>query len=313
MSGKIETLAEDIAVLGNCLTEAVQALETQGAPPSENLIGQQVATQSRLTELREEVLGLARSVEIPSIPDPSEIVSINGLRVVFQQAEEKAIRLSVLATLDRALLLQHTDTADFAPLKECLEQATELRSGIAELAESTQSTQSKYASEVEAIHTGSHPLVALLTLVEPLGEIDDEQWESLYDTIAGSFDRALSTAIVRHKLRFQPKRATLAAAQAISPHEVRPQVTLAASQALLRDELPIAGPREVEAIAQPLPPQERAEPSQPARNVQRNIQETAKQHFLGVFPRKNAAAAKRPKRREAEENVATDKRGVLQS
>ena len=100
LSGKIETLAEDIAVLGNCLTEAVQALETQGAPPSENLIGQQVATQSRLTELREEVLGLARSVEIPSIPDPSEIVSINGLRVVFQQAEEKAIRLSVLVSLD---------------------------------------------------------------------------------------------------------------------------------------------------------------------------------------------------------------------
>ena len=335
LSGKIEALAGDITVLGSCLTEAVQALETQGAPPSESLIGQQVATRSRLIDLREEVLGLARSVELPSLPDPSEIVSVNGLRVVFQQAEEKAIRLSVLATLDRALLLQHADTTDFAPLKKCLEQAKELRSGIAELVESAQSpqsAQSKYASEVEALHSGSHPLVALLTLVEPFGEIDDEQWESLYDTVASSFDRALSTAIVRQKLHFQPERATRAAPQppyarevhpqdnpSAYPHTigetdaVRPQVTLTASQALLRDELPIAGPGEVEDTSQSLPPQERAEPSQPTRSVQRNIQGAAKQHFLGVFPRKNATASKHPKKRETEGSVSTEKRGVLQS
>ena len=142
---------------------------------------------------------MAQSVELASLPEADEIISIESLTSLFQQTHNEAIRLRTLEVLDQILSLGHRDTADFPSLVECQSQAQDLWDAIAETA------QAELSTEVRDLGEGNHPFAALLTLVENVGEIQDAEWESLYDTVSRSFDRSLSTALVRQKLYVKEK------------------------------------------------------------------------------------------------------------
>ena len=91
----------------------------------------------------------------------------------------------------------HCDTPDFPALLQCDARARELRGTIVE------APWTDMPPEVQALAEGTHPFSVLLTIVKRFEELGDTQWQSLHATIAGAFDQALVTAVLRRKLVLQ--------------------------------------------------------------------------------------------------------------
>ncbi len=54
--------------------------------------------------------------------------------------------------------------------------------------------------EISALASGSHPLAALLRLVESSAGLDDDEWTRLHREVATAFGRPLASAAIRGRL-----------------------------------------------------------------------------------------------------------------
>lgn len=184
------SLAERFSELAGRLSQVARQLEAPGTPPSEAFV-QEIADACRaFAELRADVVEAARAVSLPSARAEA-IASLADIATVLEavEAEEKraaleAERQRAFALLDRVLALTHREDANFAALAACQAKAREARAAVAE------------APSVDM--AALKPFADLLTMVE--GQVDDERWALLEDSVSTAFGRPLVAAATRKKL-----------------------------------------------------------------------------------------------------------------
>jgi class 3 adenylate cyclase len=194
---QLASLAEGFSRLGARASQAARELQESGVPPAESLLEEFTAASRDFADLRAKVFDLAASAAVAA----EETASVKDLEALLRdvaQAIEKAqaeeARQRAIAVLDRVLALAHRDESSYAPLLDCQAKAGDLRRAIAEAA------WQELPEDTQPLADGSHPLAALLTLVERAEELTDAQWEPLSDVVSTAFGKTLVGAAWRRKL-----------------------------------------------------------------------------------------------------------------
>src|SRR2546425_4230280 len=198
----LTSLTEGFSQLSTRLAQVARALQDPGKPPAESLVAELVASRRDFADLCARGLALAASLAVSPHPTREALASLSDLKSVLQiaaQAEEKKaaiedLRQRALTALDRVLTMSHRDHIAFPPLLECQAKAGALRLAVAE------ALWSELHPATEALAKGEDPFSDLLTFVERQGELDDDQWALLQNSVERSFSKPLAIAASRGKL-----------------------------------------------------------------------------------------------------------------
>ncbi len=198
----LTSLTEGFSQLSTRLAQVAQALQDPGKPPAESLVAALVASRRDFADLCARGLALAASLAVSPLPTREALASLSDLKSLLQtaaQAEEKKaaiedLRQRALAALDRVLSMSHRDHIAFAPLLECQAKAGALRLAVAE------ALWSELHPATEALAKGEDPFSDLLTFVDRQGELDDDHWALLQNSVERSFSKPLAIAASRGKL-----------------------------------------------------------------------------------------------------------------
>ena len=197
----LTSLTEGFSQLSTRLAQVAQALQDPGKPPAESLVAALVASRRDFADLCARGLALAASLAVSPLPTREALASLSDLKSLLQtaaQAEEKKaaiedLRQRALAALDRVLSMSHRDHIAFAPLLECQAKAGALRLAVAE------ALWSELHPATEALAKGEDPFSDLLTFVDRQGELDDDHWALLQNSVERSFSKPLAIAASRGK------------------------------------------------------------------------------------------------------------------
>ncbi|MGL6280960.1 MAG: hydrogenase [Microcoleaceae cyanobacterium] len=190
---KLTSLLNTYPNLGMRLSLAAKELQNAGVPLQESLLAELTNYQQDFNTLKSQVLELAKSREIPtkiliSLKDIENTFShINSSNQPANNDSEQAIAL-----LNRVLSLSHKEDNNFAPLQSVKTKAQELLKAV--------SQAGKNHPDIKSLMTGSHPVAAVLKMVEEQDKLGDEQWLALEEKVTTAFDKKLVLAINRSKL-----------------------------------------------------------------------------------------------------------------
>ncbi|MGB3513956.1 MAG: hydrogenase [Microcoleaceae cyanobacterium] len=193
---KLASLSESFPNLGIRLSLAAKELQNVGTPPSESLIQELMAYSKSFADLKNEAIKLAKLSQIyigvivsfPDLENLIKAVTSNTSKI------ESPTHQQALSILDRVLAIAHQEQTDFPPLQIVKAQATELYQLI------SNSNSTKLPPGAEGLIEGTHPLSALLKLVQQRQNLDDEQWLTLEEKVTNAFGKKLIVAISRGKL-----------------------------------------------------------------------------------------------------------------
>ncbi len=198
---EVAALADRFASLGRRLADVARELTEGGAPPSVEVIDELDASRSQLADARRRVVDVARAMEVPAIPAPEELASVQALRSLLEAAiqagEQRAARDAkqrALAVLERIDDLRHRDDPRFAALVACQAAAAQLHAVLAAV------EWPASHGDLTALAEGRHPLAYLLEFVERQDTLDDARWEQLEDALVAAFGRPLAVAAARGRL-----------------------------------------------------------------------------------------------------------------
>ena len=198
---EVAALADRFASLGRRLADAARGLTEGGAPPSVEVIDELDASRSQLADARRRVVDVARAMDVPAIPAPEELASVQALRslveAAIQAGEQRAARDAkqrALAVLERIDELRHRDDPRFAALVACQAAAAQLRAVLAAV------EWPASHDDLTALAEGRHPLAYLLEFVERQDALDDARWEQIEDALVAAFGRPLAVAAARGRL-----------------------------------------------------------------------------------------------------------------
>ncbi|MCC7422562.1 MAG: hypothetical protein IT428_19960 [Planctomycetaceae bacterium] len=207
---RLEELRGAGSRLGRTLRAAAIELDARGKPFPDGLLDELQGYRRDVEELRSRTLQTA--TEFPPHESAPDSPSLGELSAVLRRAEEqskrreidRAVRAAALATLTRVASIASRDDQSFAPVAEIRSAAESMRSQIAAAPELD------LPESVEAIVSGKHPLVSLLTLVEGDEGIDDDRWAALLDDVTQNFGRPLAAAVARGRLHCVSRPASVA-------------------------------------------------------------------------------------------------------
>jgi hypothetical protein len=190
---KLTNLLNTYPNLGMRLALAAKELQNAGVPLQESLLTELTNYQQDFNTLKTQVLELAKSREIPT----KILISLKDIENTFshihssnQSANNDAEQ--AIALLNRVLSLSHKEDNNFAPLQSVKVKAQELLKAV--------SQAGKNHSDIKSLITASHPVAAVLKMVEEQDKLGDEQWLALEEKVTTAFDKKLVLAINRSKL-----------------------------------------------------------------------------------------------------------------
>jgi len=202
----VSQLAERFPGLGTRLSLAAGELKSLGTPPMATLIEELKGYQSEFVDLCHRALALAKEAGLPAAAMPVKLVSVRELEAFIQSLAPKdpAIAASgtpqdrAIAVIDHLLRLTYTgDDQPFAPLVTCQQEAAKLQKV---LQTATGPLSPSVNQAVEALAQGNHPVVHLLQLIEGAGNLDDDRWLALQESVTASLGRAMTAAALRGRL-----------------------------------------------------------------------------------------------------------------
>ncbi len=201
---QLTALSQRYPNLGNRLAETAQKLKTAGTPPAQTLVDELIAYSKDFSDIQQKLL-------IQGQQPASQATSVQQLQNLLQNLASTPghykTHQQALKIIEQVLSLTHNEQKDFPPLQTAQNQARELQTAI------SQQTNQLH-SVAEALATGNHPLVALVSLVEKQDSLDDHQWAILEEQITSAFGKSLGVAISRGKINFavQPTAPSVTAA-----------------------------------------------------------------------------------------------------
>lgn len=246
---RLEELRGTGSRLGRSLRTAAIELDERGKPLPDTLLDELRGYRRDVEELRTRTIQTAIEFT-PNEPAPDS-PSLGELSALLRRAEEIAkrrdrareIRNAALATLARVASISCRDDQSFAPVAEIHATAESIRTQIAA------AQDMEVPESAEAILSGKHPLVGLLTLVDGGDGIDDDRWATLLDEVTEKFGRALSAAVARGRLQ-----CAIPVAKVVEPKVAeKPQPNLA-PKPVRNDPLPVASATEIARVANVAPP-----------------------------------------------------------
>lgn len=206
---KLTFLSDNFPNLGIRLSLAAKELQNAGTPPSESLIEELMAYCRDFANLKDKGLILAKSSQIST----GAIVSFPDLEHLIKTVTSNTSKIEspthqqALDILKQVLAIAHQEQTEYPPLKIVKAQATELYQII------SNSNSTKLPPEGEALIEGTHPLSAVLKLVQQGQNLEDDQWLTLEEKVTNAFGKKLIVAISKGKLTISktdvPKNAPL--------------------------------------------------------------------------------------------------------
>jgi tetratricopeptide (TPR) repeat protein len=191
-------LLDASARLGAQLVASADRMRSSGVPvPDDDLAG--------LASWRRQFAGLGawvrRHAEALGVTDPLP-ESFDSLHDVADLLDELAevelvrgdcdeVRGQALGVLDRVLALTHRRDPDFPPWVAWLQRVRSIREAIAN------APWSQLPTQTEALATGEHALVQLLTLVEERERLSDRDWAWLHQAVGESLGKPIASAASR--------------------------------------------------------------------------------------------------------------------
>ena len=191
---KLTSLSQTFPNLGTRLSLAAAELKTNGTPPSQSLLQELNAYCQDFAHLRDRGRELAKDSQAR---DFSEITSLLDLENLLKASTSSTgdIHQKALTILEGVKAIAHQDDPNFPPLKPVKAKAQELQQAI------SNSPPGQLHPEAKALTEETHPLAALLTLVEQQQDLDDDRWLALEEKVGPSFGKKLIVAISRGKLK----------------------------------------------------------------------------------------------------------------
>ena len=245
---QLTSLSQSFPNLGTRLSLAATELQKTGTPPSPTLL-QELTTYCRdFNYLQDRVLELApASSKTPPFQRGAGgdiSLSLQDLENLLKAGASSTddIRQKALAILEEIGAIARLDEPNFPPLQSVKAKAQELQQAIAN------SPPGQLHPEAKALAEGTHPLAAVLTLIQQQQELDDDEWLSIEEKVSTSFGKKLVVAISRGKLTVN--KTTLPP----SPKPAPPAIKLPSLEELEKPEVPpqIAPP--TQKPVQELPP-----------------------------------------------------------
>ena len=219
----LASLSQSFPSLGSRLSQAAAELEKTGAPPPQTLLQELTGYCRDFAQLRDRSLELAKGSQLPG----REITSLQELKNLIEASTSSTDDITKAVTiLERVGAIAHQDDPNFPPLQPLKAKTEELKRAI------TNSNQGQLNPEAKAVAEGTHPLVAVLTLVEPQEDLDDDRWLALEEKVAASFGKKLVVAISRGKLKVSNTN------KPPSPKPAAPQIKLPSLEELEKPEAP---------------------------------------------------------------------------
>jgi hypothetical protein len=190
---KLTNLLNTYPNLGMRLALASKELQNAGVPLQESLLTELTNYQQDFNTLKTQVLELAKSREIPT----KILISLKDIENTFSHINSSSQSANddseqAIALLNRVLSLSHKEDNNFAPLQSVKAKAQELLKAV--------SQAGKNHPDIKSLMTGSHPVAAVLKMVEEQDKLGDEQWLALEEKVTTAFDKKLVLAINRSKL-----------------------------------------------------------------------------------------------------------------
>ncbi|GAC1466731.1 MAG: hypothetical protein NVSMB9_07600 [Isosphaeraceae bacterium] len=230
LASEAHALAARFANASASLIHMAQRMVSEGSPPDPGVLDEASACRIVFLTLRDEAGRRARSLRLEPPPENEEAPDLRALgvlldRVAHDEAEHPRLiaeRQRLLALIDRAASLRHRNDPETSVLRECLADADALRSQI-DLSRPT----APLPPDAAAFASGTHPLAALLSLIERDTTLPDHEWLKNYREVEAAYSAPLAAAAARGRIEAVPARSPLVSHDAISP------VTLAA-----RDQMP---------------------------------------------------------------------------
>lgn len=196
---QLANLKERLPNLSSRLSQAAVELREAGVPIDERLMEQLIGYRQDFDRLRSQTQELAKSSSVTGVVAPAQIASLLDIQGVLHSIASSEGKTSdidkALQILDRFLALTHREQSDFSPLREAQAKARELRRII------VNSPTNNLPNDVPALVKGTHPCCALLALIDPEAEVNDEQWGILVEVAARGFGKPLTVAASRGKLK----------------------------------------------------------------------------------------------------------------
>ncbi|NJK38090.1 MAG: hydrogenase [Oscillatoriales cyanobacterium RM2_1_1] len=192
---QVNTLSSRYLGLGNRLGEAAQQLQGTGTPLSEDLLEELVKYSRDFNQLQQQIL-----TDFPGAA--TRLVSLKDLeqevKAMLQSSASLTDHQQASSTLERVLSFRHRETEEFPALQSVQVKAAGLQSQLTTATSTTTSTA--LSGDLTALMAGSHPLHALVTLVDRQDDLDDAQWALLEEKIETAFGKTLAIAVSRGKI-----------------------------------------------------------------------------------------------------------------
>ena len=238
---KLTSLSQTFPNLGTRLSLAATELQKTGTPPSSTLLEELTTYCRDFDYLQDRVLELVpRTQKNPGERDMSLQDLENLLKGSASSTDD--IRQKALTILDGVGAIAHQDDPNFPPLQSAKAKARELQQAI------DSHPPGQLHPEAKALAEGTHPLTALLSLIQQQEELDDDEWLTLEEKVSASFGKKLVVAISRGKLT--ANKIILPP----SPKTAAPTIKLPSLEELERPEVPPQVAPPTQKPAEKLPP-----------------------------------------------------------
>jgi hypothetical protein len=255
---ELAALTQRFADLGVKLSDAAQALQEAGAPPSTVLVEALSGAQGQFHQLRSQALTVADAAGVTAPASPESLHDLEPiLEAIAVALRERArrealdrVQQSAVAVLDRALEVRHQDDPEFPALLACHAKAREVRATILAL---TDLESDDMRRAVEDVRT----FADLVAMVEAREGVDDDRYGQLEESVSRNFGRPLAVAAARARLGFEGEFVEPPAPEpvALEPEPEPPAPVAAADSAAIDEEPQAEAPEaelELESAALPL-------------------------------------------------------------
>ncbi len=181
LHSRASALSSEADSLREQLRQAADVLETSGVAPADDLI-------SALRHYREGLHSLAKAM-------PQQARGKGSLESLRQAIADLRSFAKPREILNSLLRLQHRTEPTFEPLFKVQNRCQVLLERFA-------NADQTVLDEAQQIEQGTHPLVALLSMVQEGDSLSDDQWSHAHQLVEKHFDSALAVAAARGHLCF---------------------------------------------------------------------------------------------------------------
>ncbi|WP_074315687.1 tetratricopeptide repeat protein [Singulisphaera sp. GP187] len=223
LSDDLVVLSSQFQRLGETLASAARLMSSVGAPPPRGCVLDLWDCRKRFDTLQGEAVERIESLRVPN-PPAITLGTLQDLASILDdladaerhQVEREQLRREALTVLDRVFALTFVRHEVFPPLRECQEQARQLRDTI------ESGHWLELPAQTESLVDGTHALANLLIFIEAGDSLSDHDWAELYEFLGESLGQPLALAAARARLVMAdlPQRR---AAYADRPRTVVPQ------------------------------------------------------------------------------------------